>query len=104
MLFEDVLVEFVFGMGEKDIINNGYLQEFCIKTLEDKTIYNSSEKEGSWINLNLIKEQYKDFLISEYAVHSYNLHFAEHGLKFELMQIRENLPNGGYRLIPCFKL
>jgi len=28
----------------------------------------------------------------------------EHGLKFELMQIRENLPNGGYRLIPCFKL
>ena len=28
----------------------------------------------------------------------------EHGLKFELMQIREELPNGGYRLRPAFSL
>lgn len=81
MLSEDVLVEFVFGMGEKDIINNGYLQEFCIKTLEDKTIYNSSEKEGSWINLNLIKEQYKDFLIAEYVVHSYNSRLVDYDIE-----------------------
>ena len=27
-----------------------------------------------------------------------------HGLKFELMQIRMDLPNGGYRLVPAFSL
>ena len=27
-----------------------------------------------------------------------------HGLKFQLMQIRENLPNGGYRLRPAYQL
>lgn len=27
-----------------------------------------------------------------------------HGLKFKLMQIRMELPNGGYRLVPAFSL
>ena len=77
MLSDDVRVELVFGMGEKDLIRNGYLQQYRIKTLENETIYSSSEKEGSWINLNLIKEQFKDFLIAEHAVHSYNSRYVE---------------------------
>ncbi len=81
MLSEDVRVELVFGMGEKDLIRNGYLQQYWIKTLEGKTIYSSTQKDGSWINMNLIKEQCKDFLLAEFAIRSYNKRYAEYDIE-----------------------
>ena len=81
MLSEDVRVELVFGMGKKDLIRNGYLQQYRIKTLEGKTIYSSTPKDGSWINLNLIKEQCKDFLLAEFAVRSYNKRYVEYDIE-----------------------
>ena len=81
MLSEDVRVELVFGMSEKDLIRNGYLQQYRIKTLEGKTIYSSTQKDGSWINLNLIKEQCKDFLLAEFAVRSYNKRYVEYDIE-----------------------
>lgn len=81
MLSDDVRVELVFGMGEKDLIRNGYLQQYRIKTLEGKTIYSSTQKDGTWINLNLIKEQCKDFLLAEIAVHSYISRYSEYDIE-----------------------
>ena len=87
MLSEDVRVEFVFGMGEKDLINNGYLQDYHIKTLEGEIIYSSSSKEGSWINLNLIKSQFMDFVLAEYAVHSYNSIYVDYDIEHKYSQV-----------------
>ena len=81
MLSEDVRVELVFGMGKKDLIRNGYLQQYRIKTLEGKTIYSSTQKDGSWINMNLIKEQCKDFLLAEFAVRSYIKRYGEYDIE-----------------------
>ena len=90
MLSEDVIVELVFGMGEKDIIKNGYLQEFRIKKLDGKVIYSSSQKDGSWINLNLIKGHCKDFVVAEYAVHSYNSRYVDYDIEHKYSRAEYN--------------
>ena len=71
MLSEDVRVELVFGMDKKDEIKNGYLKEYRVCKLTGEAIYVSSEKEGTWFNLNLIKNQCVEFILSEFLTHNY---------------------------------
>lgn len=69
MFFQDVKVSFSFidedeGKGEK-YMHNGILSQFSVKTLQDEIIYISEDGKERY-NLNLVKEQFSDFVTGEF--------------------------------------
>ena len=70
MLSKEVAVRLVFSADENDELNNAYLES--IKMSTDKGVfYYSGKAETSYCNLNIIKEDYITFLLTEFAVHNY---------------------------------
>lgn len=74
LLFEDLKVSFSFKDENEDkdskYMHNGVLSSFCVKTIDDKVIYHSNEKESVY-NLNLVKDQFANFALGEYLCHFY---------------------------------
>lgn len=68
MLSKEVDVKLVFTSDENDDLNNGYLASITLST-EDGVFYSSDKKEGSWYDLNIIKNSWVDFLQAEYVIH-----------------------------------
>ena len=70
MLSKDVNVQLVFSSDENDELNNAYLDSITMST-DDGIFYFSGKNKNPYCNLNIIKEDYVTFLLTEYAVYSY---------------------------------
>ena len=67
MLSKDVEVELVFAADSNDDLNNAYLVSLMIST-EEGIFYSSDKENGSFCNLNIIKEYCPDFVKIEFAI------------------------------------
>ena len=65
MLSKDVDVELVFSADTNDELNNAYLDRICIR-IDNNVFYSSDKNEGSYCNLNIIKEACLVFLPLEF--------------------------------------
>jgi hypothetical protein len=70
MLSKDVNVKLVFSGDENDDLNNAYLESITMST-SDGTFYHSCKGEAAYCNLNIIKDDYITFLLTEFAVHAF---------------------------------
>ena len=70
MLSQDVNVQFVFSADENDELNNAFLESIKMSTAKGVFFF-SGKNEYSYCNLNIIKEDYVTFLLTEFAVHAY---------------------------------
>lgn len=70
MLSKEVDVRLVFTSDENDDLNNGYLASITLST-EDGVFYSSDKQEGSWYDMNIIKNSWIDFLQAEYVIHNF---------------------------------
>lgn len=70
MLSKEVDVRLVFTSDENDDLNNGYLAGITLST-DDGVFYSSDKQEGSWYDLNIIKNSWIDFLQAEYVIHNF---------------------------------
>ena len=70
MLSKEVNVKLVFKSVENDDLNNGYLASITFST-EDGIFYSSDKQEGSWYDMNIIKNAWIDFLQAEYVIHNF---------------------------------
>ena len=70
MLSKDVNVQLVFSTDENDELNNAYLDSITMSTNEG-VFYHSSKLANGYCNLNIIKEDYVTFLLTECAIHSF---------------------------------
>ena len=70
MLSKEVTVQLVFSADENDELNNAYLESITMST--DKGVfYHAGKEEALYCNLNIIKEDYITFLLTEFAEHNY---------------------------------
>lgn len=70
MLSKDVKVQLVFSTDENDVLNNGYIESIKMSA-DENVFYFSSKNDFSYCNLNILKEDYINFLLAEYAAHEY---------------------------------
>lgn len=70
MLSKDVNVQLVFSANENDELNNAYLDSITMST-DEGMFYGSSRDKIAYCNLNILKEDYINFLLAEYAAHEY---------------------------------
>lgn len=70
MLSKDVNVQLVFSADENDVLNNAYLDSITMSTNEG-VFYHSSKLASGYCDLNIIKEDYVTFLLTESAIHSF---------------------------------
>lgn len=70
MLSKDVNVQLVFSADENDELNNAYLDSITMST-DAGIFYDSRKDKVTYCNLNIIKEDYITFLLTEYAIHKY---------------------------------
>lgn len=70
LLSKDVDVELVFSTNENDKLNNAYLNSISMST-DEGVFYYSGKDEISYCNLNILREDYVTFLLTEFAAHAY---------------------------------
>lgn len=70
MLSKDVNVQLVFSADENDELNNAYLDSITMST-DEGMFYGSGKDKVAYCNLNIIKEDYITFLLTEFAAHEY---------------------------------
>lgn len=70
MLSKDVNVQLVFSADKNDELNNAYLDSTTMST-DEGMFYGSSRDKIAYCNLNILKEDYINFLLAEYAAHEY---------------------------------
>lgn len=67
-LLQNVIVHLDFGVLEGDELNNGYLQEYSIRTLEGKTIYKAKRDGHSFMDFSIVKKSFLYFLYGQYSL------------------------------------
>lgn len=70
MLSKEVFVKFVFSADENDVLNNAFLESVEMST-DEGVFYSSSKYNPSYCNLNILKEEFATFLLTEFAIHAY---------------------------------
>ncbi len=70
MLSKDANVQLVFSTDVNDELNNAYLDSITLST-DEGVFYHSSKLANGYCNLNVIKEDYITFLLTECAIHSF---------------------------------
>ena len=70
MLSKEVAVQLVFSADENDELNNAYLESITMST-DEGVFYYAGKGETPYCNLNIIKEDYITFLLTEFAEHNY---------------------------------
>ena len=70
LLSKDVNVQLVFSADENDVLNNAYLDSIEMSTNEG-VFYYAGKNGTSYCNLNIIKEDYITFLLTEFATHNF---------------------------------
>lgn len=70
LLSKDVDVALVFNTYENDKLNNAYLNSVSMST-DEGVFYYSGKDEISYCNLNILREDYVTFLLTEFAAHAY---------------------------------
>ncbi|MCR5068309.1 MAG: AAA family ATPase [Prevotella sp.] len=70
MLSKEVYVNLVFSADENDVLNNAFLESIEMST-DEGVFYSSSKSAPSYCNLNIMKEEFVTFLLSEFAIHAY---------------------------------
>ena len=76
MLSKDVTVQLVFSADENDELNNAYLESITMSTVEGVFYYAGKEK-SPYCNLNIVKEDFITFLLTEDGVHRYCVDLAK---------------------------
>lgn len=66
-LLQDVILHLEFGALEKEELNNGYLQEYEIKTLDGDIIYKATREGNISMDFSLVKKEFLHFLYGQYA-------------------------------------
>lgn len=66
-LLQDVILHLEFGTLEWDDLNNGYLLEYSIKTIDGKTVYEAERGKGASMNLSIVKKSFLHFLYGQYV-------------------------------------
>lgn len=66
-LLQDVILQLKFGTLDWDDLNNGYLQSYAIKTLDEKLIYEAKRGEMASMNFSIVKKSLLHFLYGQYA-------------------------------------
>ena len=61
-LLQDVILHLEFGALEKEELNNGYLQEYEIKTLDGDIIYKATREGNISMDFSLVKKEFLHFL------------------------------------------
>lgn len=64
-LLQDVIIHMEFDSMENDDLNDGYLQLFYIKTMDDKTIYKAALGEDSYTDFSSVKLHFLYFLYGQ---------------------------------------
>ena len=70
MLSKDVNIQLVFSADENDELNNAYPDSITMST-DAGIFYDSHKDEIPYCNLNIIKEDYITFLLTEFAINEY---------------------------------
>ncbi len=70
MLSKEVYVNLVFSADENDVLNNAFLDSLEMST-DEGVFYSSSKSNPSFCNLNILKEEFATFLLTEFAIHAY---------------------------------
>lgn len=66
-LLQDVILHLEFGSLDWDDLNNGYLQAYAIKTLDDKVIYKAERDGKASMDFSFVKKSFLYFLYGQYA-------------------------------------
>ena len=66
-LLQDVILHLEFGSLDWDDLNNGYLQDYAIKTLDGKVIYKAERDGKASMDFSTVKESFLHFLYGQYA-------------------------------------
>lgn len=66
-LLQNVILHLEFASLEWDDLNNGYLQAYCIKTLEGKVIYKAERDGQASMDFSIVKKSLLHFLYGQYA-------------------------------------
>lgn len=70
MLSKEVNVDLVFSVDENDVLNNAFLESLEMST-DEGVFYSSSKSNSSFCNLNILKNDFVTFLLSEFVIHAY---------------------------------
>lgn len=70
MLSKEVIVQLVFSADENDELNNAYLETITMST-DEGIFFHAGKGDLSYCNLNIIKEDYITFLLTEFSEHNY---------------------------------
>ena len=66
-LLQDVILHLEFGSLKWDDLNNGYLQSFAIKTLDDQVIYKAERDGNASMDFSIVKKSLLYFLYGQHA-------------------------------------
>lgn len=66
-LLQDVILHLEFGSLKWDDLNNGYLQAFAIKTLDDQVIYWAERDGNASMDFSIVKKSLLYFLYGQHA-------------------------------------
>ena len=66
-LLQDVILHLEFGSLKWDDLNNGYLQAFAIKTLDDQVIYKAERNGNASMDFSIVKKSLLYFLYGQHA-------------------------------------
>ena len=85
MLSKEVIVQLVFSSDENDELNNAFLESMSMST-DEGVFYVSCKGETPFCNLNIIKEDYITFLLTEFAEHNYCGALAAYDIEGEISE------------------
>ncbi len=85
MLSKDVSVQLVFSADENDELNNAFLESITMST-DDGIFYFAGKDKTPYCNLNIIKEDYITFLLTEFTIHGYCSATSKYGVEDELSE------------------
>lgn len=88
MLSKNVDVELVFSADTNDELNNAYLDSISIK-IDNNIFYSSGKNEGSYCNLNIIKEACLDFLPLEFVANQLSYWQPSENEKFLIARLHD---------------
>lgn len=70
MLSKEVYIDLVFSANKNDALNNAFLESIELST-DEGVFYSSSKSTPSFCNLNILKEDFVTFLLTEFAADAY---------------------------------
>ena len=66
-LLQNVILHLEFGTIERDKLNNGYLQAYSIKTLDETIIYQADRSGSASMDFSSVKRNFLHFLYGQHA-------------------------------------